>query len=313
MPPPAEPAATGLRVLFDLAAAAGAQPDERGTWHLPASLGTGFIRLLAPEPGLLLAIHHYSLRQELVLPRLAGETQPEKLLISFYAFDPTLATGLHPSSAQVTSSTVGLTTTLPAQTPIFIVALAIDKVLLASWLPDPGVELPAVLASPHPLALDMLLTPGRAAPGNSPAARALAGSLFLQNQVPGAALLAAAGTGHPPGRPHPAPAPGRRGKDFPGARRPAGHPGPAAQPSQAGPGGGPERTTLRQLFRQVFGTSPYQYYQQARLEEAAHQLPTHSVAEVDYGLGFTNLSHFARLFAQQYGLTPKKYQAAHQT
>ncbi|RZK39132.1 MAG: AraC family transcriptional regulator, partial [Hymenobacter sp.] len=62
-------------------------------------------------------------------------------------------------------------------------------------------------------------------------------------------------------------------------------------------------------FHQVFGTSPYAYYQVARLQEAKRLLAQWSVSEVGHQLGFTNLGHFAQLFKRQYGLTPKRYQA----
>ena len=68
-------------------------------------------------------------------------------------------------------------------------------------------------------------------------------------------------------------------------------------------------TKLKQLFKQAFGTTIYNYYQQARMEEAAFLLKQgkHSVAEVGYEMGFSNLSHFSRLFEKHYGLNPKKY------
>ncbi|OZI05834.1 AraC family transcriptional regulator [Siphonobacter sp. BAB-5385] len=68
-------------------------------------------------------------------------------------------------------------------------------------------------------------------------------------------------------------------------------------------------TKLKQLFKQTFGTTIYNYYQQARMEEAAFLLKQgrHSVGEVGYRLGFSNLSHFSRLFEKHYGLNPKRY------
>lgn len=68
-------------------------------------------------------------------------------------------------------------------------------------------------------------------------------------------------------------------------------------------------TKLKQLFKQAFGTTIYNYYQQARMEEAAFLLKQgkYSVAEVGYEMGFSNLSHFSRLFEKHYGLNPKKY------
>jgi AraC-like DNA-binding protein len=68
-------------------------------------------------------------------------------------------------------------------------------------------------------------------------------------------------------------------------------------------------TKLKLLFRQTFGSTIYTYYQQARMEEAAFLLKQgrHSVSEVGYKLGFSNLSHFSRVFEKQYGLNPKRY------
>jgi AraC-like DNA-binding protein len=71
-------------------------------------------------------------------------------------------------------------------------------------------------------------------------------------------------------------------------------------------------TKLKMLFRQVFGDSIYNYYQTARMEEAASMLryPGVTVSQVGYQLGFSNLSHFSRLFAKHHGKTPKKFQVA---
>ncbi|GAB3936191.1 helix-turn-helix transcriptional regulator [Larkinella terrae] len=68
-------------------------------------------------------------------------------------------------------------------------------------------------------------------------------------------------------------------------------------------------TKLKQLFKQTFGSTIYNYYQQARMEEAAFLLKQgkHSVGEVGYELGFSNLSHFSRIFEKHYGLNPKRY------
>jgi AraC-like DNA-binding protein len=68
-------------------------------------------------------------------------------------------------------------------------------------------------------------------------------------------------------------------------------------------------TKLKQLFKQTFGDTIYNYYQKARMEEAAFLLKQarHTVSEVGYELGFSNLSHFSRLFEKLYGVTPKKF------
>ncbi|RKR82071.1 AraC-like DNA-binding protein [Mucilaginibacter gracilis] len=68
-------------------------------------------------------------------------------------------------------------------------------------------------------------------------------------------------------------------------------------------------TKLKRLFRQIFGDSIFNYYQQFRMKEAARLLTTEklSVAVVGYRLGFTNLSHFSRVFEAHMGMKPKQY------
>jgi AraC-like DNA-binding protein len=66
---------------------------------------------------------------------------------------------------------------------------------------------------------------------------------------------------------------------------------------------------LRKLFKQTFGKGVFEYYQAARMQKAATLLKEKrfTVSEVGYQLGFTNLSHFSRVFEQHTGMKPKKY------
>ena len=66
---------------------------------------------------------------------------------------------------------------------------------------------------------------------------------------------------------------------------------------------------LRKLFKQTFGKGVFEYFQSARIQEAARLLKEKhlTVSEVGYQLGFTNLSHFSRVFEQHIGIKPKKY------
>jgi AraC-like DNA-binding protein len=68
-------------------------------------------------------------------------------------------------------------------------------------------------------------------------------------------------------------------------------------------------TKLKRLFKQIFGNSIFNYYQDFRMKEAAHLLKDEklSVSDAGYRLGFTNLSHFSKVFAAHTGMKPKQY------
>ncbi|GAB2692598.1 AraC family transcriptional regulator [Mucilaginibacter koreensis] len=69
---------------------------------------------------------------------------------------------------------------------------------------------------------------------------------------------------------------------------------------------------LRKLFKQTFGKGVFEYYQSIRMQQAAYLLREKrlSVSETGYQLGFTNMSHFSKVFEQYIGQKPKKYSAA---
>jgi AraC-like DNA-binding protein len=70
---------------------------------------------------------------------------------------------------------------------------------------------------------------------------------------------------------------------------------------------GMSATRMKQLFRQIFGDSIYNYYQTVRMNEAANLLSHKTVSEAGYSVGFTNLSHFTRLFEKHHQMKPKRY------
>lgn len=72
---------------------------------------------------------------------------------------------------------------------------------------------------------------------------------------------------------------------------------------------GMSATKLKRLFRQIFGNSIFNYYQEFRMKEAALLLKEkkYSVSEVGYKMGFSNLSHFSKIFKEHIGMNPKQY------
>lgn len=72
---------------------------------------------------------------------------------------------------------------------------------------------------------------------------------------------------------------------------------------------GVSETKLKKIFKQVFGKSIFQYFQNFRMQEAARLLREKqlSVSEVGYQHGFSNLGHFSKVFEDVIGVKPKKY------
>ncbi len=65
-------------------------------------------------------------------------------------------------------------------------------------------------------------------------------------------------------------------------------------------------TKLKKDFKHLFGASIYQYYNQARMDEAFRRLKSgkYSVSEVGYDLGYSSLSKFSSMFKKVKGMLP---------
>lgn len=71
------------------------------------------------------------------------------------------------------------------------------------------------------------------------------------------------------------------------------------------------RWQLSRDFRAMFGTSPYRYLTLRRLDQARRMMRDGAaIASVAHDCGFSDQSHFGRVFKQTYGLTPKAWLAA---
>ena len=68
------------------------------------------------------------------------------------------------------------------------------------------------------------------------------------------------------------------------------------------------RWQLSRDFRAMFGTSPYRYLTLRRLDLARRMMrDCGAIAEIALDCGFSDQSHFGRVFKQAYGLTPKAW------
>ncbi len=68
---------------------------------------------------------------------------------------------------------------------------------------------------------------------------------------------------------------------------------------------------LKKGFKQRFQTTVFGYLRQKRMERAYSLLKenTHTILEIAIMVGYTNPSHFARAFREQFGLNPKQIRA----
>lgn len=66
---------------------------------------------------------------------------------------------------------------------------------------------------------------------------------------------------------------------------------------------------IQKLFKHIFGKSIYQYILSIRMEHAKNLLQSgnYSVSEVGFQVGYSNLSHFSKMFYKHYGIKPGKF------
>ncbi len=70
-------------------------------------------------------------------------------------------------------------------------------------------------------------------------------------------------------------------------------------------------TKFKNVFKQVFGTSPYQYHLKAKMQYAYRELAqkSHTVSEISYKLGYSHPSKFTSAFKKHYNILPSKIRA----
>ncbi len=71
---------------------------------------------------------------------------------------------------------------------------------------------------------------------------------------------------------------------------------------------GTNECTLKRGFKETFGCTVYNFVQENRLEKA-YQLITgcgYNVSESAFAVGYSNLSHFSKVFKIKFGISPGK-------
>jgi AraC-like DNA-binding protein len=303
-------------------------PMHDGVLEIPEKLGHGAVRKVVFDPDFKVTLHHYLLQEDLLLERTASGLGNELITIFFYdneqalgiAYNhdpPVLFSQRNESAIQVTSNDLSSTIRFPARQQIQYVVVAISPTRLAELLAirEPNSVLQTITGRGNSFLFFESMPAEAKLVLHKLAAVDLQASLshfYLRVKVQELLYLVfqklalRASAAHQPLNSADA---ARllqvrqallRDLSVPPVLRELAH---LAAMSE---------TKLKQLFKQTFGTPIYTYYQQARMEEAAFLLKQgrYSVAEAGYELGFSNLSHFSRLFEKHYGQTPKKFSSS---
>ncbi len=296
---------------------------ENGIVKLPQSLGNGYMRGLDLGPQIRMMIRQYELNEDLVFRRSASGNGTRVVVIAFHNF-------FYPTSdkkpglpfVQITTAGIDYEDFFPVNSTINTIIIAVNVDLLKELLQSGGKDVllqneedtlfQNIIYGKQPFLYEELISPQMQALANQIVTADKNGplqhffyrlkaeeliyllftELLKRREVPAQALNVAdvkkiyqvkdnilAHIDHPP------------------------------KLEELAKFSGMSESKLKRLFKQIFGKNIYDYYQSFRMTEAAYLLKEKglSVSETGYQLGFSNLSHFARVFEKYIGLKPKRY------
>ena len=295
---------------------------------IPASMGYGFIKQIDVEPGFRLVLHHYTLKQSFHLKRMSSAEPNDLISIVFNSNEvPTDSTGdqvnalqflkNNGSAIQISSSTLGTETRFSPDTEVYFAVIGIKAPLLASILNiKKGNSLIKKIlngASSFFFHENMSVDAKRALQQLS-RMNELEELSNLYYKIKIQELLYLLFSKLLTRESSPLSTINKSDIDRLYAIRTAIIADVSMPPKLKALSKmtGMSETKMKQLFKQIFGDTIYNYYQKARMEEAAFLIRQagYAVSEAGYQLGFSNLSHFSRLFEKHHGVTPKKYSLA---
>ncbi|RPD44288.1 AraC family transcriptional regulator [Hymenobacter sediminis] len=310
---------TGAGIVLQLAQALGA--TVRGRFiDIPASKGGGYITGFAWGSELRMMVRHYYLHEAVLVETTDLAERPEEVVFLLRGIFPPVAQPApdvltEPASVLICQHAASSVIDMPANTLFNSVTIAVSRPYLRRLFGELD----------HPLVASLLATSATFAveTGTSPAILHTASDLLL---LPVPEMLASPycklkceellchtvalllqREAIAPGKMHLA----DLQAIYAIKRRLQSSLGEAPHIAALAKEANMSEPKLRKLFRQTFGKSVFDYYQTLRMQEAARLLREQrlTVSEVGYQLGFTNLSHFSRVFEQYIGLKPKKYSA----
>lgn len=294
-------------------------PVENNRVYLPKPMGNGFIQEVFIRPGLSLCLHRYRLEKELYLKRLGSGGESEQLVIKFDCRKVSLdesrnGTLLFAPGCEVEIGTGNFFTEVlfPVQQEIFFLVINISREVLLELLGS-GRDIPEperhLISNPSFLINLMMsremeekLTGFVQIEPDMPLAQLLYHSKVLEMIY----LLFSKLTARPENATLSI---NRADADKLYEIRSVILSDLSVTPhlAQLSKRVAMSPTKMKTLFRQVFGDTIYSYFQTARMNEAAKMLKDLSVSETGYRLGFTNMSHFSRLFEKYFKVKPKKF------
>jgi len=290
--------------------------------QVPASIGEGRLVSMDVSDGFHVNFQSYQLSAPLQVIKQATEEFFESVYIVFYELAvPHTAyiqdtEVVYDQGVNVYTQAINAVLEFPARTQRDVVCMRIDRRRLADWLAgDSAAEVfpEELLRQEGSFFLHENLTPGMRALlvelRTPPAAKNLQ-RLFYQVRAQQLVYLLMEQLNKRTGAPVRSPNPGEIAKVFKARQllmEDLATPPTIATLARAVL---MSESQLKASFREVFGVSVYQYFQQARLEKARELLAGsgRTVKEVGYELGFTNIGHFSRLFERAYKVKPKRFQ-----
>ncbi|MBO0936541.1 helix-turn-helix transcriptional regulator [Fibrella sp. HMF5335] len=297
---------------------------QGNTLTLPSSLGEGSIKRVRLAPGFSMLIHQYTLTEELVLQRLAADNTADRVNVLFQirtwpatdatANNATRLTRREEYAVRITSPDINSELRFPPNVALFFTVLSMSRPELRNLLKinNMNAVVAQILQGSQAFLFDETMSVDAQKTLKQLAAvdtqqelgelriwirvQELLGWLFDR-------LLAREILKHRPVHRVDAEQLSRVRSAIM-----ADLSVPPQLPQLAGLAG-MSVSKLTDLYKQVFGDSIYDYFQKARMQEAGYLLKQggYSVSETGYRLGFSNLSHFSRLFEKHYGINPKRF------
>jgi len=286
--------------------ATGSTIIAKGHIVLPPSLGNGYMKGFDFGPNLRMMLHHYELKEELIYRRSRMGESPDTLTLAFHNTQPRKGDIRLLPAVQLPSPNLPMEVIFPANTLITTIMISIEGELLKELLNNHS-----LLQQPSYL-YEEIISPeiqNVAAHIITPQAPAALLNFYLRLKAEELIYLFFVDLQK---RQHTT-SYALNGEDVKIIYRVRNEiikdlsitPDVKALALQAGM----SESKIQRLFKQIFGDSIYNYYQALRMKEAAYLIKEQqlSVSETGYKLGFSNLSHFTRLFEKHIGMKPKKY------